>query len=444
MREQFLQFIRKEKLFSPFEKILLAVSGGVDSVVMCELFHQSGLKFGIAHCNFKMRGKESDDDEKFVGKLAEKYNVPVHSKSFLTEQYADERKISIQMAARELRYSFFEEVRTGNNYSFIATAHHQSDVMETMLLNLTRGTGISGLHGILPKRGKIIRPLLFAARDEIEKFALENKISFRVDSSNASEKYQRNLIRKKIVPALKQINPSAENSFYESSLRMRGAEKLLLDFVDAFSKTNVTTKKDKTMIPIQAVASFDYGEAVLFELLKPFGFSSSDVVSIFEAADSISGKQFYSSTHCLTRDRKYFIITPLTESSSGVTVCVGSAPAKIIFQERVFFFSTEDAKKFSVPRSSEISCLDFDKIKFPLTLRRWKPGDRFQPLGMKTGKKVSDFLVDMKVPMSEKKNVLVCLSEDKITCLPSFRIDERFRVTGKTKTVLVIVPAKNS
>lgn len=442
MLDRFASFIKKEKLFSSSDKILLAVSGGVDSVVMCELFHLAGFKFGIAHCNFQLRGNESDDDEKFVKQLAEKYEVEFHTQRFGTEKYSQEKNISIQMAARELRYSFFEEVRMKHNYSFIATAHHKSDVMETMLLNLTRGTGISGLHGILTKRGKIIRPLLFAVRAEIEKFASENKIQYREDSSNQSEKYQRNLIRKKIVPALKKINPSAENSFYESALRMRGAEKLLLDFVDAFAKANVLTEKNKIMIPIDAVSSFDYGEAILFELLKPFGFASDVVVQIFESSKSIPGKQFFSSTHCLTRDRKYFIITPVTEDIQEASITIERVPAEINFQRKAFSFSSKKKEHFTVPPFPEISCLDFDTLKFPLTLRQWKSGDRFQPLGMKTQKKVSDFLVDMKVSLDEKENIHVLLSENKIACIPSLRIDERFRVTETTKTILVIEPVK--
>ncbi|MBK5284271.1 MAG: tRNA lysidine(34) synthetase TilS [Bacteroidia bacterium] len=438
MLEKFLEFIKEEKLFSPSQKILLAVSGGMDSALMCELFHKAGFSFAIAHCNFKLRVKESDGDEQFVKTLSEKYKVPYFSKRFDTKEHSGNNKISIQMAARDLRYSFFEEVRKKHKYNFIATAHHKSDVMETMLINLTRGTGISGLHGILPKRNKIIRPLLFAKRDEIEIFVSANTISFREDSSNQSEKYQRNLIRKKVSPLLKEINPDVENSFYESALKMRGVEKLLLDFVDAFSKANVLNENDKTMIPIEAVASFDYGETVLFELLKPFGFTSDVVVQIFKSSNATPGKQFISSTHCLTRDRKYFIITQLPGELEFGFAMILNVPAKITFSGERFSFHIEESAKFIVPKSPAISCLDFDKLEFPLTLRLWKAGDRFQPLGMKTKKKVSDFLIDIKLPLNEKDNVKVILSGDEIICLPTLRIDERFRVTPRTEKVLVI------
>ena len=438
MLEKFLQLIKEEKLFSSGNKILLAVSGGVDSVVMCELFQRAGFKFGVAHCNFKLRSKEADMDEKFVQVLAEKFKVKLHTKDFATARYADKHKISIQMAARELRYSFFEEVRAKFGYDFIATAHHRTDVMETMLLNLTRGTGISGLHGILPKRGKIIRPLLFAKREEIEAFASENKISFREDSSNRSEKYQRNLIRKKIIPVLKEINPGVENSFYQTASRLRGVEKMYLDFVDAFRKTNLISEKDKTMIPIRGVTSFDYGEAILFELLRPFGFSSEVVTKIIQSADSTPGKQFLSESHCLTRDRKYFIVTPVHPQLSLKEITIEKVPAEINFNDEELKFTIEDAEEFSVPATSEVSCLDLDKLIFPLVLRGWKEGDRFQPLGMKTQKKISDFLVGIKMPLNEKHNLSVLVNADEIICIPCIRINEKYKVAEETKKIIVI------
>jgi tRNA(Ile)-lysidine synthase len=438
MLEQFLKFIKKEKLFTEGGNILLAVSGGMDSAVMCRLFHLAKINFGIAHCNFQLRGRESNGDEKFVEGLSKKYKVPFHVKKFDTIDFAVKNKVSIQMAARELRYSFFEEVRKKSGYEFVATAHHQTDVMETMLLNLTRGTGISGLHGILPKRGRIIRPMLFATRDDVEEFAQKNKIQFREDTSNKSEKYQRNLIRKKVVPALKRINPSVESAFNESAKRLRGVEKLLLDFTDEFRKNQILIKEDSLMIPVNAIAAVEYGEAILFELLRPFAFSPHVIENIFESSASSPGKMFFSESHSLTRDRKYFIITPLKAVQDEETFIVKRLPAEIVFDGKVFSFSLERGKTFKVPCTSLISCLDYDALKFPLTLRHWKAGDRFQPLGLKGEKKVSDYLVDIKMPRSEKNNVAVCLSGDKIISLPTLRIDERFKVTGKTKTILII------
>lgn len=438
MLEKFLEFIKEEKLFSPSQKILLAVSGGMDSALMCELFHKAGFSFAIAHCNFKLRGQESDGDEQFVKALSEKYKVPYFSKSFDTKEYSGDNKISIQMGARDLRYAFFEEVRKKHEYDFIATAHHKSDIMETMLINLTRGTGISGLHGILPKRDEIIRPLLFASRDEIENFISENTIAYREDSSNQSEKYQRNLIRRKVIPVLKQINPALENTFAETALRIQDAEKILTEVIDGFRKLSVITDGEETRIQFEDIVSLSFAKTILFELLMPFGFSSDVVVQIYEAVKGISGKQFLSSTHRLIRDRKYFIITPLSKETLEDSLLIDKVPVEISFNGERFSFSIEERNKFVVPKSSAISCLDFEQLEFPLALRTWKPGDRFQPFGMKTKKKVSDFLVDIKVPLNEKEKVKVILSRNEIVCIPSFRMTEGYRVTDKTEKILVI------
>jgi tRNA(Ile)-lysidine synthase len=442
MFKEFLAFIKKEKLFSPSQRILLATSGGVDSAVMCELFYKAGLKFGIVHCNFNLRGKESKGDEGFVKKLAARYDVPVHVEQFETKSFARKKNISIQMAARELRYTFFESMRRKFGYDYIATAHHKSDVMETMLLNLTRETGISGLHGILPKREYIIRPILFATRKEIAKFASENKIGFREDSSNREEKYQRNLVRRKIIPVLEKINPDAETAFYQSALRVRDAEKVLFNFINELRKKNVSVKKDASYISINAVASLAGGETVLFELLKPFGFTPDAVVQIFGSAKGISGKQFLSPTHRLIRDRENFIVTTLTKNSVIDLLRIPKVPAKINFNEEIISFSVKDNNKFPVPKTSAVCCLDFDKLKFPLIIRSWKEGDSFVPLGMQQKRKVSDFLIDKKIPLHEKEKVKVVESNGEIICLAGLRINNRFRVTEKTKKILVVEGAK--
>jgi tRNA(Ile)-lysidine synthase len=441
MFKEFLEFIKKEKLFSPSQKILLAVSGGVDSVAMCELFSKAGLKFGIVHCNFNLRGSESDGDEMFVQELAARYDVEFHFEQFQTKSYAKKKGISIQMAARELRYTFFESARRKYKYDYIATAHHKSDVMETMLLNLTRGTGISGLHGILPKRENIIRPLLFASRKEIARFVSDNRLPFREDSSNSDEKYQRNLVRKKIVPVLKRINPSVESSFYESALRLQNAEKLLLAFTDEFRKKNVTFNKNVIYIPINAVASFAGGETILFELLKSFGFTPDVVEQIFESIKSTSGKQFLSPTHRLIRDRKNFIVTALKEMHPG-SQKIDKVPAEISYDSDRVSFSVKDRRKFSIPETSAICCVDYDKLKFPLVIRLWREGDAFVPLGMKHKRKVSDFLIDKKIPLHEKEKIRVVESNKEIICLTGLRINDRYKVTEKTKKILVVKEAK--
>ena len=237
MLNSFTTYIKKEKLFSKTNTILLTVSGGIDSIVMCELFHQAGLKFGIAHCNFQLRGEESDTDELFVEELAEKYDVQFHSVSFNTAAYAKKNKLSIQLAARKLRYDWFEEIRSQFDYNYIATAHHQDDSIETFFINLIRGTGIAGLHGILPKQNSIIRPLLFTNKKEIELFAKKNKLKFREDSSNASDKYVRNKIRHQLIPLLKELNPNIHQTIADDIQRLSETEKVY--------KKEITNKRSK-------------------------------------------------------------------------------------------------------------------------------------------------------------------------------------------------------
>jgi tRNA(Ile)-lysidine synthase len=442
MLKEFLTFIKKEKLFSPSQKILLAVSGGIDSVALCELFHKVGFKFGIVHCNFNLRGRESDGDEMFVRELAVRYDVEFHFEQFETKSFARKKDISIQMAARELRYTFFESMRKKFSYDYISTAHHKSDVMETMLLNLTRGTGISGLHGILPKRDNIIRPLLFASREEIARFISDNRLPFREDSSNKDEKYQRNLVRRKIIPILKKINPEAESSFYQSALRVHDAEKLLLDFVDEFRKKNIIVKKDTISVSINAINALTGGETILFELLKPFGFTPGAIMQIFESVKGISGKQFLSPTHRLFKDRKNFIITPLAEHVTSTSQQIRKVPVKINFDEEVIYFSVQNKKKFVIPKTSAVCCLDYGKLKFPLTVRGWREGDSFVPLGMKHRRKVSDFLIDKKIPLHEKEKVKVVESNREIICVAGLRISDRFKVTEKTTKILVVQETK--
>ena len=243
MQKLFSTFINKNKLILSSNKILLTVSGGVDSVVMCNLFHNAGIKFGIAHCNFQLRGKESDGDEKFVENLADKYGVPFYCKQFDTKKYSKEHHISTQMAARTLRYNWFQEIRKKEGYTYIATAHHQDDSIETFFINLIRGTGIAGLHGILPKQGKIIRPLLFANKEDILKFSAKQDLSYREDSSNASDKYMRNKIRHSIVPVLRELNPKIETTISSTIKRLQDVETIYKSEIEK-QRLNIVSEKD--------------------------------------------------------------------------------------------------------------------------------------------------------------------------------------------------------
>jgi len=431
-------FIRENKLFNPKQSILLAVSGGMDSVMMCHLFRQSKFSFGIAHCNFKLRGKESDDDEKFVKQLAQSIGVPFYHKTFDTSNYAKGKGISIQMAARDLRYNWFEEIKKTHHYNFIAVAHHKDDEVETFFINLLRGTGIAGLHGIAPKTNHIIRPLLFTTRTEIEKYVKAHHIKYREDSSNSSDKYLRNKIRHQIIPLLKEINPQAEQTIGEDIQRIKETEQIVKTYIDGLTKILFKTKNNQIFISINEIKKLNLVNAVLFELLKPFGFSGDIVEQIIRGLNGISGKQFYSETHRITKDRNHLIIEDLAEIEKTIAPVLISEKVQAIRKPVSMSFKKAyrniDLKKF---QKADIACIDYDKLKFPLLIRKWENGDYFYPLGMKQKKKLSDFLIDKKIPRSAKEKILVLCSEDKIIWVIGQRLDNRYRITDGTKKIFI-------
>ncbi|RLD60716.1 MAG: tRNA lysidine(34) synthetase TilS, partial [Bacteroidetes bacterium] len=293
MLNKFTEYIENEKLFNKTDKILLTVSGGVDSVVMLDLFIKSRLSFGIAHCNFNLRGKESDLDEKFVKQLAKKNNIEIHTVSFKTEEYAKSNGISIEMAARDLRYEWFEKIRQNFDYSYIATAHHKNDVIETFILNISRGTGIKGLCGIQPKVNKIIRPVLFALRKEIEEYCTTNNLQYREDASNATLKYKRNIIRHKILPELKNLNPNINNTIIDDIAIFNDVEKIYRSSIEEKKLKILTKENDKILINIKELKKLNPLKTYLYEFLKPYNFQSQNITDIIKSLDSISGKQFY-------------------------------------------------------------------------------------------------------------------------------------------------------
>lgn len=438
----FTSYIKKEKLFAKTDTILLTVSGGIDSVVMSELFHQAGLKFGIAHCNFQLRGKESDGDENFVEALAEKYNVKFHSVAFDTSTFAKKNKLSIQVAARQLRYEWFEEIRMQFDYSFIATAHHQNDAIETVLINIVRGTGIAGLHGILPKQNKIIRPLLFTNKEQIELFAKKNKLKFREDSSNDSDKYVRNKIRHTIIPVLKEINPNLENSFTESIQNLRAVELIYKNEIDNKRKIIIREENGISTFSISELKKLAPIEPYLFEFLHPFGFNSSTIQEITDSLKSISGKQFFSATHRLIKDRDFLFVEsrkPEVGSRETKKTLVKEKETKLNLGElKLTFKAQAKSPNTQLHSHNSIATIDFDKLKFPLEIRKWEKGDIFYPLGMKGKKKLSDFFIDKKLSIPEKENTWLLVSDNKIVWVIGLRMDERFKITDKTKKIYSI------
>lgn len=432
MLNDFLTFINKENLFSTNHKILLAVSGGIDSVVMCELFHQAKLNFAIAHCNFGLRGDESNDDELFVKKLSIKYKVPFFATTFQTAEFAENEKLSTQMAARILRYDWFEKIRKDNNFDFVATAHHQNDVLETILLNLTKGTGIAGLHGIRIKNNQIIRPIWFAEKEMIFDFVVENQLIWREDSSNESNKYQRNLIRNEVVPLLKQINPNLEQTILHTVGKVKAAEEIFEQEIELLRSQTVWSGNGAYYVNFKAIQTLSSPVIKLEELLKPFHFNYTQAQEIFEAFDKEAGKIFHSPTHTLIKDRTELVITERDLQEFSSLLVNKEQTSVAVAQIEINIEHSDLPEGFQIPTAKKIACLDADLLKFPLQLRKYKEGDWFCPLGMNKKKLISDFLTDLKIPLNLKKQVYVLTSNGSVVWIVGHRIDNRFKVTEKT------------
>ncbi len=436
MLDQFLLFIKKNKLFEPNEHVLLAVSGGMDSVVMAELFHRAKFKFAIAHCNFQLRGKESNGDEKFVKELAKKYNVRFFSKRFDTEKESERRKKSIQMAARDLRYAWFDEIIQKEKYKYVAAAHHLNDAVETFFINLLRGTGVEGITGIKVKNSKIIRPLLFAGRDEIERFAKENKIAFREDSSNLSEKYLRNKIRHRLIPVLNELNPQFDQIMSGNLLRFAFAEIIVSNYMKGMKLKFLQTGEKFPSIPIAAIKKEEYPEQILYGILNQFGFNFNQCEEMLnDGLGTGSGKMFSTGDYRMLKDRGKLLLNRKEKSSESEHLIADKAKVITINHGILKMSHAIRKKKAPLPSSNAIQCLDASVLRFPLRLRAWKAGDYFYPLGMNHRKKLSDFFTDQKVNMYEKEKICVLTSENKIVCILGHRIDDRFKVTEKTKKV---------
>lgn len=430
-------FIRQNGLFLPSERVLLAVSGGRDSVLMAHFFHQAGFSFGIAHCNFMLRDDEADADELFTQKLARSLNVPFHSIRFHTSGYAAEKGISIQMAARELRYNWLEDLRSHENYAFIATAHHQNDAMETTILNLVRGTGIAGLHGIAAKRGNIIRPLLFLTREEVDDLVRAENISYRDDHSNFSAKYARNKIRLEVIPKLKELNPNLEGTFETNSKRFAELEILLKEKVAEVSAEVLTEKNGRFYIETIKLENLRPLHTLLFEVLKPFSFSEAVVSDLIWSLNGQPGLKFESPTHQLVIDRQQLIISPKDEPVTA-PVIVSANEKQVVWQGHKICISGPDPNNQDLQKAPYVAQVDAERLQFPLVLRSWHQGDSFRPLGLQGKKKVSDFFIGQKLPVTEKAKIPILFNGNgDIIWIVGMRLDDRYKVTANTKKVYI-------
>jgi tRNA(Ile)-lysidine synthase len=437
MLDQLLDFVNKQKLFQPGERMLLAVSGGIDSMVLLHLFQQTDFDFAVAHCNFQLRESESDGDETFVRQMAGQIQRPLFVKTFDTEVYSENNGISIQMAARDLRRAWFDELLLGTKYEKIATAHHLNDSLETAIFNLARGTGIAGLHGILPKKANYIRPLLFATRDMIAQYAAANNVEWREDRTNISTKYSRNLIRHQVIPELKKINPNLEFTFAQTSEKIAATANIFQETVSG--KKSFLFQEIDGMIGIEKKKLSELPEPhlMLFELLKEYGFNYQQVRDMLVSIDHESGKVFCSETHQITMDRERIFLDKIRSREQHEKWIMRDSKA-ISVASRMLVFDVLDAAETSISDDPNLALLDLERLHFPLKARHWQHGDSFYPLGMKHKKKVSDFMIDEKIPVNLKNQIIAIFSGENLVWIVGHRIDDRYKITKQTRKIFRI------
>ena len=440
---RFKEYILSNGLSHMNDRLLLAVSGGSDSVVMAHLFRQAHIDFAIAHCNFRLRGQESDLDEQLVRSLAEQYGVAFYCKGFDTMHYVTEHNCSVQEAARELRYAWFEQVRSGHGFTWVSTAHHLNDSLETLLINFFRGTGISGMHGIPDKQGKVIRPLLFARKEELLEYARINQLEFREDLSNNSQKYLRNQVRLQLIPAIKQVFGHLEQNLSGNIGRFREVEELYFQGIGLYRKKLMDQRGEEWFIPILKLQKATPLHTILYELLAPFGFKASQTSEVKELLDSQPGKMVSSHSHRILRDRKFLIITPIREYDGNWYSLLPQdrqlqVPGGKFILERIRL-EKGDLAVILKNGAKDTALLNWQALEFPLKVRRWSQGDYFYPLGMgNKKKKISRLFIDRKIPQTEKGKIWILESGPRIAWVVGIHTDERFRVTEITPEILRI------
>ncbi len=447
---RFREFVQKNKLISPNDKIIVAVSGGVDSVVLLdilnELKNQLKIELIVAHFNHKLRGVESDEDEEFVRRFASNLGLECYVRSEDTKEYCKRNKISIQEGARELRYNFFETLKLLKGFDKIATAHNANDNAETVLLNLFRGSGVNGLAGIQVKRGSIIRPLLFATRDEIEAYANEKGLQYRIDSSNLKTSYRRNYIRLKLLPLISEnINPGIIETLNRTAQIFSELSEFIQHEVSKITKfIAIEENPEKVLVDIQRLKSYLYfiQESVIISVVETFFKERIDfarVLSVLNLIDSTPGSSVMLSGDLLVyRDRQHLVFLRKREFTEAEVFMYVHPGEK--YETDYFVFSSEFVKKEDINFNPDthIEYIDADLIADELILRNWQPGDWFVPLGMKGKKKISDFLIDLKIPIYDKRKILVLESEGKIVWVCGLRLDDRFKITDSTNKILKI------
>lgn len=428
MLEQFLNHIERFRLCSRSDLILLAVSGGIDSMAMLYLFREAGFRVGVAHCNFQLRGKESDGDEEFVTRVCKELAIPFFVKRFETEAYAWENTLSTQMAARELRYAWFDDLLNRHSYTHIATGHHFDDSMETILLNITRGSATDGLAGIPVKNGNIIRPLLFSTRKQVEGYAIHKGLVWREDESNLTDDYQRNFIRHQVLPKLKELNPSLETTWQGGIEKIQGDLAFIHQAFDDWKMQFVNERPARITIDKKGLAVLAQSATLLWRYARALGFNFEQSKEIIHSLNGQAGKRFLSSSHLLVIDREYLIITPRRDDWNETAVDMTNRESQL----GPYSLKMEALSEIVALTGDDEAIVDAGMLVFPLRWRKWKPGDFFHPLGMNHRKKLSDFFIDKKLSVADKENATVVESDGKIVWVAGYRIDDRYKLTPNT------------
>ncbi len=435
LEKDFEAFVVRHNLFSKNDGLLVACSGGLDSIVLCDLLHRKGYRFAIAHCNFQLRGQESERDEAFVRSIAEAYGVGSFFEAFETERIATERRQSIQVAARALRYAWFYSL-LDERYPLLLTAHHADDNMETVLMNFFKGTGISGLHGILPKKDKTVRPLLFARKEALLQYAKEQHLGWVEDSSNASDKYTRNFFRHQVLPLVEQAIPNAAGNLLANIERMKEVEIVYTQSMAQQKQKLLEYKGNEVHIPVLKLAKTQPLNSIVYEIIKEFGFSSHQVPDAVALLQAETGRYLASSTHRLIKNRNWLILASI-QSTEAMNILIEEKEVFVAFEEGGLAINRlAEGEHLSISNDNRIACLDIKQVKFPLLLRKWKAGDYFYPLGMPKKKKIARFLIDQKVSKTGKEKIWVIESDKKILWVIGYRIDDRFKITASTKKIL--------
>ena len=436
--EKFRSYVAHEGLFTHDDNLLLAVSGGVDSMVLMSLVRAAGYRFAVAHCNFHLRGEESDGDELLVESEVRKIGAPYHVTHFDTYGEVASTGESVEMAARRLRYAWFDELCNAHGYSVVVIAHHIDDSFETYFINMLRGTGARGLTGIASRNGRIVRPLLFATREDIETYAAQNEIPFRVDSSNMSMKHLRNRVRHEVVPMLKEINPQFTSIMQRNMTHLGQAQSFIDAAMAVIKRTILTESRGVYSLDIAAIDASMPRNFVIYEILNSeFGFRREVVSDICTAIDNgATGRRFLASDRVAVVDRDVILIMSIAEDND-VEISVGCDTTSTMLGDMPFTFDTLDRKSIeTLNQGAYVALIDADKVSFPLTIRRWREGDTMVPFGMTGRKKISDMLIDAKVSLADKREQYVLLSGGDVAWLVGRRIDNRYAVKKETSRVL--------